>query len=103
MGKGTGQSKPGTIEFVLLPPVATIGLSSDEDVQALVKQIHSTIARELRVPESKLELMSFTLWLWLGRRGLHFLIRELITIDFDYLHISACRRKVGIADLHTNM
>ena len=53
MGKGTGQSKPGTIEFVLLPPVATIGLSSDEDVQALVRQIHTTIARELGVPESK--------------------------------------------------
>ncbi len=52
MGKGTGQSKPGTIEFVLLPPVATVGLSSDEDVQVLVKHIHTTIARELRVAES---------------------------------------------------
>ncbi len=52
MGKGTGQSKPGTIEFVLLPPVATAGLSSDEEVQALVEQIHTTIARELRVAES---------------------------------------------------
>ncbi|MCM3870818.1 MAG: 1-acyl-sn-glycerol-3-phosphate acyltransferase [Pyrinomonadaceae bacterium] len=51
MGKGTGHSKPGTIDFVLLPPVATIGLSSDEDVQALVKQVHTTIARELGVPE----------------------------------------------------
>jgi len=53
MGKGTGQSKPGTIEFLLLPPVATAGLSSDEEVQALVAQIHTTIARELRVAESK--------------------------------------------------
>jgi 1-acyl-sn-glycerol-3-phosphate acyltransferase len=52
MGKGTGRSKPGTIEFVLLPPVPTIGLSSDEDVQALVKQVHATIARELRVAET---------------------------------------------------
>ncbi|CAN5825134.1 lysophospholipid acyltransferase family protein [soil metagenome] len=53
MGKGTGQSKPGTIEFELLPPVATAGLSSDEEVQALVKQIHTAIARKLRVPKSK--------------------------------------------------
>lgn len=53
MGKGTGHSRPGTIEFVLLPPVGTAGISSDEDVQALVNQIHTTIARELRVAESK--------------------------------------------------
>ena len=53
MGKGTGQSEPGTIEFVLLPPVATVGLSSDEDVQALVNHIHTVIARELRVPEAR--------------------------------------------------
>jgi 1-acyl-sn-glycerol-3-phosphate acyltransferase len=53
MGKGTGQSKPGIIEFVLLSPVATTGLSTDEDVQGLVKQIHTAIARELRVTESK--------------------------------------------------
>jgi len=53
MGKGTSHSRPGTIEFVLLPPVATAGLSSDEGVQALVKQIHLTIARELRVAEAK--------------------------------------------------
>jgi 1-acyl-sn-glycerol-3-phosphate acyltransferase len=53
MSKGTGQSKPGIIEFVLLPPVPTTGLSTDEDVQGLVKQIHTAIARELRVSESK--------------------------------------------------
>jgi 1-acyl-sn-glycerol-3-phosphate acyltransferase len=53
MGKGTGHSKPGTIEFVILPPVNTAGLSSDEDVQALVKQIHITIGQELGVPEPK--------------------------------------------------
>ncbi len=47
MGKGTGQSKPGTIEMVLLPPVPTKGLSSDQDVQGLVKQVQSLIGREL--------------------------------------------------------
>lgn len=53
MGRGTGQSKPGIIEFVLLPPVGTIGLATDQEVQALVKQIHTTIALELCLPESK--------------------------------------------------
>src|SRR4030095_14086418 len=33
MGKGTGRARPGTIEMVMLPPVSTTGLSSDEDVQ----------------------------------------------------------------------
>jgi 1-acyl-sn-glycerol-3-phosphate acyltransferase len=50
MGKGTGQSKPGLIDFVMLPPVPTARLSSDDDVQALVNQVHSVIARELESP-----------------------------------------------------
>jgi 1-acyl-sn-glycerol-3-phosphate acyltransferase len=49
MGKGTGRSKPGTIEVVLLQPVPTKGLSSDEDVQGLVKQVHDLVGRELAV------------------------------------------------------
>src|SRR5215210_964659 len=47
MGKGTGQAKPGTIEMVLLPPVETSGLSTDEDVAQLVERVHAQIAREL--------------------------------------------------------
>src|ERR1700704_6498992 len=31
MGKGTGEARPGTIEMVILPPVPTIGVSSDEE------------------------------------------------------------------------
>jgi 1-acyl-sn-glycerol-3-phosphate acyltransferase len=50
MGKGTGHSKPGTMDFVLLPPVATEGLSSDQDVQNLVQKIHTTIAEALQAP-----------------------------------------------------
>lgn len=50
MGKGTGRAKPGTIEMVLLPPVKTGGLSTDEEVQRLVKQVHSLIASELELP-----------------------------------------------------
>src|SRR6266498_88552 len=49
MGKGTGQSKPGAIEMVLFPPGTTEGHSADEDVQNLVKKVHSIIAQELSV------------------------------------------------------
>ncbi len=47
MGKGTGRAKSGSIEMVLLPPVSVEGLATDSDVQGLVKQVHSMIAREL--------------------------------------------------------
>lgn len=47
MGKGTGRAKPGTIEMVMLPPVTTAGLSSDGDVQQLVKTVHAQVGREL--------------------------------------------------------
>ena len=52
MGKGTGRARPGTIEMVMLPPVSTAGLSSDEDVQQLVKKVHSLVGRELGVLEN---------------------------------------------------
>ncbi|MDX6695294.1 MAG: 1-acyl-sn-glycerol-3-phosphate acyltransferase [Blastocatellia bacterium] len=47
MGKGTGEARPGTIEMVLLPPVETAGLSTDEDVKRLIQQVHDSIAEEL--------------------------------------------------------
>lgn len=49
MGKGTGQARPGTIEMVLLPPVATDECSTDENVKQLVSRIHSIISQELGV------------------------------------------------------
>ena len=49
MGKGTGQSKPGTAEMVILPPVSTQGLTSDEDIKRLVERVHSMVARELNI------------------------------------------------------
>lgn len=52
MGKGTGRARPGTIEMVMLPPVPTNGLSSDEDVQQLVKRVHAMVGRELAAPEA---------------------------------------------------
>ena len=47
MGKGTGRARRGTIEVVMLPPVPTAGLSTDEDVQQLVKKVHTLVGREL--------------------------------------------------------
>jgi 1-acyl-sn-glycerol-3-phosphate acyltransferase len=51
MGKGTGQARPGTIEVVILEPVQTTGLSTDEDVERLIKKVHTRIARELSVTD----------------------------------------------------
>jgi len=47
MGKGTGSSKSGTIEMVMLQPVSTAGLSSDDDINGLVGRVHSIVGREL--------------------------------------------------------
>lgn len=47
MGKGTGEAKPGTMEMVLMPPVETAGLSSDDDVKRLIEKVHGSIAEEL--------------------------------------------------------
>lgn len=49
MGKGTGEARKGTIEMVMLPPVSTVGFSSDEDVRQLVNSVHSMIGKELGV------------------------------------------------------
>lgn len=51
MGKGTGRAISGTIEMIMLPPVPTAGLSSDEDVQRLVERVHRMVGTELGVPE----------------------------------------------------
>lgn len=47
MGKGTGEARPGTIEMVILEPIPTTGLSTDEDVEQLIEKAHSRIAEEL--------------------------------------------------------
>jgi 1-acyl-sn-glycerol-3-phosphate acyltransferase len=49
MGKGTGEAWPGLIEMVMLPPVDTSRVKTDEDLAALVEQIQNTIMRELGV------------------------------------------------------
>jgi 1-acyl-sn-glycerol-3-phosphate acyltransferase len=52
MGKGTGTAYPGTIEMVLLKPIETKDLTTDEDVEHLVEQVHSLIAKELGITNS---------------------------------------------------
>jgi 1-acyl-sn-glycerol-3-phosphate acyltransferase len=52
MGKGTGEARRGTIEMVILPPVETNGMSTDEDVKLLVERVHASIAAELCVEVS---------------------------------------------------
>lgn len=48
MGKGTGVARVGTIEMVLLPPVSTSGVETDEDVARLITTVREAIAAELR-------------------------------------------------------
>ncbi|MGB7926072.1 MAG: lysophospholipid acyltransferase family protein [Pyrinomonadaceae bacterium] len=49
MGKGTGSARMGTIEMVLLPPIETAGLSTEEDVIHLIDMAHTLIAEELGI------------------------------------------------------
>jgi 1-acyl-sn-glycerol-3-phosphate acyltransferase len=48
MGKGTGEASPGTIEIVVLPPVETSEISTDEGVANLIDKLHASIAVELK-------------------------------------------------------
>jgi 1-acyl-sn-glycerol-3-phosphate acyltransferase len=47
MGKGTGQAKSGTIEMIILEPVNTDGLQSDQDINDLIAGVRSSIAKAL--------------------------------------------------------
>jgi len=48
MGKGTGEARGGTLEMVLLPPVNTAGVKSDEDMNQLIASVRDSIAAELK-------------------------------------------------------
>ena len=52
MGKGTGVARPGTAEMVVLPPIETAGLTSD-DVKRLIERTHAAIAEELGADGTK--------------------------------------------------
>ena len=47
MGKGTGEARSGTIEMVLLKPIDTNGLTTDDDIDRLIADVHALIAKEL--------------------------------------------------------
>ena len=49
MGRGTGEAWPGTIEMVMLPPVETSGVVTDEDLDRLVQRVQGVVMKELGV------------------------------------------------------
>ena len=49
MGKGTGEAWPGTIEMVVLPPVDTSWVKSDDDLDVLVRQVQNGIMHQLGI------------------------------------------------------
>jgi 1-acyl-sn-glycerol-3-phosphate acyltransferase len=51
MGKGTGEAKSGTIEMVLLEPLPTTDVTTDEDINRLIANVRGSIAKELGLRE----------------------------------------------------
>src|SRR3989454_6824485 len=49
MGKGTGEAWPRTIDMVMLPPVETSSVASDQDLDRLVQRVQGVIMKELGV------------------------------------------------------
>ncbi len=47
MGKGTGEARSGTIEMVIMSPVDTEGLESDQDINELISKVRKSIADAL--------------------------------------------------------
>ena len=47
MGKGTGEARGGTIEMVMMSPVETVSVSTDEDMNQLIADVRAKIAAEL--------------------------------------------------------
>jgi hypothetical protein len=47
MGKGTGEAKSGTIEMVMMKPVPTDSVQTDEDMTRFIHGVRQSIAHEL--------------------------------------------------------
>jgi 1-acyl-sn-glycerol-3-phosphate acyltransferase len=47
MGKGTGEARSGIIEMVLMAPIDTAGVVSDEQMNELISRVRNAIADEL--------------------------------------------------------
>jgi 1-acyl-sn-glycerol-3-phosphate acyltransferase len=48
MGKGTGEARSGTIEMVFMKPIDTVRLTTDDDIDRLIAEVHALIAKELK-------------------------------------------------------
>lgn len=48
MGKGTGEARAGTLEMVLMAPVETASVETDEDMNRLIASVRASIAAELK-------------------------------------------------------
>jgi len=51
MGKGRSEARPGTVQITIMPAVETAGLSAEEDLEGLMKKVHTVIASELGVED----------------------------------------------------
>jgi len=47
MGKGTGEARSGTLEMVILKPVSTAAVKSDEAMTRFIQEVRHSIAHEL--------------------------------------------------------
>src|ERR1700752_4655669 len=47
MGKGTGEARSGEMEMVLMPPVETEGVKTDQDIDRLINDVRAAVAAEL--------------------------------------------------------
>ena len=49
MGKGTGEARSGTLEVVILTPLGTAAVKTDDDMNEFVTRVRNLIADELKV------------------------------------------------------
>ena len=50
MGKGTGETRSGTLEVVILRPLSTQGVNTDDDMNEFITRVRTLIANELEQP-----------------------------------------------------
>ena len=49
MGRGTGEAWPGTIDMIMMPPVSTDWVKSDQDLDLLVRRVQGEIMRAMGI------------------------------------------------------
>jgi 1-acyl-sn-glycerol-3-phosphate acyltransferase len=48
MGKGTGIARSGTLEMVFMPPIEMVNVSTDDEMNRVVSDVHAQIEAELK-------------------------------------------------------